>query len=213
MQHRAQQDRERNTSSDANLPRKAEDKNDVLFDMIEESMKGLTERLAGQCTPSELRAETESLSSLLETLSLRAEFISKLFDKSTSARLRDSLRSSVISMQIEPQLTRPEMLSTSNDLIKRGASLIALAQEKINKEAHRETGYSLKTCGLCNGSSGVPEGSCVVCKGRGSLVMHEPALECPRCEGAGLARANGVAAHYISLCAQCNGTGWITAVE
>lgn len=210
MQYRGQQNTRTLTSSGVDTPRETEEKADALFHMIEERMKALTEKLAGPCPPSELRAEMESLSSLVEALSLRAEFIARLLDNNTSAGLRDSLRSTVLAMQIEPQLAGQEGLSMSNDLIKRGASLIAMAQERINKEAYRETGYALKFCGLCKGNSGTPEGSCVVCKGRGSLVVREPAMECLRCEGNGLARDKDKAARYFSLCAECNGTGWVT---
>ncbi|HEX8088989.1 MAG TPA: hypothetical protein VF762_09065 [Blastocatellia bacterium] len=210
MQYQERQNTGTITSPSVSTPRETKDKNDALFDMIEEGMKVLTEKLAGPCDPPELRTEMESLSSLVETLRLRAEFIARLIDDASPARLRDSLRSSVLAMRIGPQLVGEEMLSTSKDLIKRGASLIALAQERINKDAHRATGYALKTCGLCKGDSGMPEGSCVVCKGRGSLVVREPAMECSRCEGNGLARASNRATHYRSLCAECNGTGWMT---
>jgi hypothetical protein len=210
MQYQGQQDTRTFTSPGGDTSRMNKDNNDALFDMIEESIKVLSGKLAASCALSELRAESESLSSLVEMLSLRAEFISRLLDKSTPARLRDSLRSTVLAMQMEPKLAGQEMLSASNDLIKRGASLIVLAQEKINKEAHREAGYALKVCGLCKGGSGTPEGSCVVCKGRGSLVMREPAAECSRCEGNGLATARDRVSRYSSLCAECNGTGWIT---
>jgi hypothetical protein len=212
MQHRGQQDTGALKSKGADKPRTPKAKNDDLLDMIGESIRVLTEKLARPCAPSELQAETESLSSMLETLSLRAEFIARLLDNRTSAHLRDSLRSSVAAMHIEPQLARQEMLSMSNDLIKKGSSLIAMAQERINKEAHRATGYALKICGLCRDDSGRPDDSCVVCKGRGSLVVREPATECRLCEGKG--KANGAyanAALYPNLCAECNGMGWITA--
>lgn len=210
MQQREQQKTGTLTSLSISTPRETKDKNDVLFAMIEEGIKVLTEKLAGPCTPSELRTEIEALSSLVETLRLRAEFLAGLLDDSAPARLRDSLRSTVLAMQIDPRLAEQEMLSKSNDLIVRGASLIAMAQERINKDAYRESGYVLKTCGLCKGDSGMPEGSCVVCKGRGSLVVRVPAMECSRCEGNGLARASNKVARYSSLCAGCNGTGWIT---
>jgi hypothetical protein len=192
------------------MPPETKNNKDALFDMIEESMKALTAKLAGTCSPSELRTEMESLSSLIEMLNLRAEFIARLLSQSTPPHLRESLRSSVAAMQIEPQHNGPEMLSKSNDLIRRGSSLIAAAQERINKEAHQATGYALKVCGLCKGSSGTPGGSCVVCKGRGSLVVREPAVGCSYCQGNGLATSYGKPARYSSLCAACNGTGWIT---
>jgi hypothetical protein len=211
MQYRGQQNTVGIESPGADMPREPGDKNDALFTMIGESMKSLTEKLAGPCSPSELRAEVESLSSLVETLNLRAEFIARLLDNSTPARLRDSLRSSVAAMQIDPEIAGREMLSMSNDLIKKGASLIATAQDRINKEAHQAAGYALKVCGLCKGDSGTPEGSCVVCKGRGSLVMREPVAGCSHCQGNGLAASHGKPARYYSLCAACNGTGWVTA--
>jgi hypothetical protein len=210
MEYRGQQNRTGLKSPRVDTPREPGNKADALFAMIEESMKSLTEKLAGPSNPAELRAEVESLSSLVETLSLRAEFIARLLDRSTPPRLRDSMRSAVEAMQIEPELAGREMLSMSNDLIKRGASLIAIAQERINKEAHQAAGYALKLCGLCKGDSGTPEGSCVVCKGRGSLVVREPAMACSRCQGNGLAVSYGKPARYASLCAACNGTGWVT---
>jgi hypothetical protein len=210
MQYRGQQNRVGIKSPGAGMASEPGDKNDALFAMIEEGMKSLTEKLAGPSNPSELRAAVESLGSLVETLSLRAEFIARLLDNSTPARLRDSLRSSVVAMQIEPELAGRGMLSMSNDLIEKGASLIAAAQERINKEAHQAAGYALKSCGLCKGDSGTPEGSCVVCKGRGSLVVREPAAGCSHCQGNGLAVSHGKPARYSSLCAACNGTGWVT---
>ena len=212
MQYRGQHNRAAVQSPDVDRAREAVVKSDVLFAMIEDSMKSLAVKLAGPCAPSELSTEIESLNSLIETLTLRSEFISTLLDSNTPARLRNSLQSSAEAMKIEPELAAREMLLRSNDLINRGTSLIVIAQEKINKEAHQATGYALRICGLCKGDSGTPEGSCVVCKGRGSLVVREPAGGCSCCQGNGLAVSHGEPARYTSLCAACNGTGWITTV-
>jgi len=182
---------------------------DVLFEMIEERMQVLTNILAGPHMGTELQAEAASLSSLVETLSLRVEFIAKLLNGSTSVLQREALRASMQAMHIEPSPSKEEMLARSNELIKKAAALIARAQETINKEAYRSTGYAIKICGLCKGITDTPDDPCVVCKGKGSVIMREPSIRCPRCEGNGKTRTADKAVLYSSLCVECSGTGWM----
>ena len=91
--------------------------------------------------------------------------------------------------------------------------LIAKAQRQMNKEAHRGSGYALAECGLCKGLGSGVEDSCLSCKGKGVVLVHLPAIKCPRCSGNGKTAFKDKAILYSALCVNCNGAGWATTMK
>jgi DnaJ-class molecular chaperone len=70
--------------------------------------------------------------------------------------------------------------------------------------------YSLEECRRCDGRGQVPEsGTCQACRGNGSVMVHQPAISCPRCGGSGAAQPGDGLAYDSSLCTVCLGTGWV----
>ena len=73
----------------------------------------------------------------------------------------------------------------------------------------KETGiaYALETCAWCTGTGkwDVSRGyvvSCLVCGGKGQVMVNQPAGQCQQCAGSG--RRN-----VASPCLSCAGTGWV----
>ncbi len=74
-------------------------------------------------------------------------------------------------------------------------------------KAGQQTGNSSPAkCAWCSGSGkwNVAPGhsaSCIVCGGKGSVSIYQPALSCEQCQGTGRNKT-------IRPCLVCAGTGW-----
>jgi DnaJ-class molecular chaperone len=73
--------------------------------------------------------------------------------------------------------------------------------------SNTKTNHALETCAWCTGSGkwAVSLGytvSCLVCGGKGQVMVNQPAGQCQQCAGSG--RRNPV-----SPCLTCAGTGWV----
>ena len=70
------------------------------------------------------------------------------------------------------------------------------------------TSFSSENCGTCNGQGvNSDHTSCQPCKGKGSILVMQPSILCPRCNGSGHREQFGFwsgAEH----CVVCLGTGW-----
>ena len=69
-----------------------------------------------------------------------------------------------------------------------------------------------RQCGFCGGLSRRP--SCPACRGRGEVLVAEPAKRCFRCIGTGEAVLNDrfpIKRGVFYLCSACRGTGWLMA--
>ena len=69
--------------------------------------------------------------------------------------------------------------------------------------------YQSEVCGLCQGKGTHPKHPCPACDGKGCVLVHQPALHCPRCGGNGRAKAAEESFYYTPLCIVCQGTGWV----
>jgi len=69
-----------------------------------------------------------------------------------------------------------------------------------------------RQCGFCGGVSRRPP--CPACRGRGEVLVAEPAKRCFRCMGTGEAVLNDrfpIQRGVFQLCSACRGTGWLMA--
>jgi len=69
-----------------------------------------------------------------------------------------------------------------------------------------------RQCGFCGGVNRKP--SCPACRGRGEVLVAEPAKQCFRCIGTGEAALNDrfpIQRGVFYLCSGCRGTGWLMA--
>jgi DnaJ-class molecular chaperone len=71
----------------------------------------------------------------------------------------------------------------------------------------RKPSYTSQTCAWCEGTGKRPLSagyvvSCLVCGGKGKVLVAQPSGPCRQCEGGG--RRN-----LTSSCLVCAGTGWV----
>ena len=73
-------------------------------------------------------------------------------------------------------------------------------------------GYGAEMCGLCKGAGKGGLGGdtpCTPCDGSGKVIVLQPPLCCPRCQGTGKATSIDQATYYSELCVVCRGAGWV----
>lgn len=188
------------------------DYTDALIELIEQHLKSLSEKLQRPHDLQELQVEVTELSDLLTSFRHRAEILTKLLDGATPQKEQENISAVLRAMRdksLENREAAAEVLARSNELIKKSAALITEAQEMISRRSHLFAGYTAKACGLCKG---IESGArCAACKGKGSVLVREPATKCSRCEGNGRTKTADEAIHYSSLCVECSGTGWLMA--
>ena len=69
--------------------------------------------------------------------------------------------------------------------------------------------YAPEPCGYCGGAGAKSGQPCPACAGRRNILVHQPSITCPRCQGTGAATDHDRIAYYSRLCVICRGTGWV----
>ena len=99
----------------------------------------------------------------------------------------------------------------SQEVLKRSYQLVGLIRRQIDREAHRNSGYLLEVCGFCDGVGGTAKERCPARKGNGTVLVHQPALKCPRCNGSG--KPEKMRLYFSDVCTVCRGSGWVLTVD
>src|SRR5215212_3445935 len=159
-----------------------------LDDLVETHVRSLANKLSLPHTLQEIETEVTALNDLIHAFKHKDELLEKLLDSATTEGEGDRIRQTLKAMHIRVAVNQEELErlhDKSHQLLERSVYLIAKAQRQINKEAHRHSGYALELCGLCKGLGGSTDKLCQPCKGRGTVLVHQPAYKCYRCGGKG----------------------------
>src|SRR5215216_4441203 len=187
-----------------------------LDDLVEAHVRSLANKLSLPHTLQEIEAEVAALNDLIHSFKHKDELLEKLLDAATAEGERGRIRQTLKAMHMKVTADGAELKRThdkSHQLLERSIFLVAKAQRQINKEAHKHSGYSLELCGLCKGLGGSTGRLCRSCKGRGTVLVNQPARKCTRCGGSGKASLAGKADPANDLCIVCGGSGWRTAAN
>ena len=66
-------------------------------------------------------------------------------------------------------------------------------------------GFTPENCASCNGlGTGQDQRLCQPCRGKGRILVIQPAISCPWCVGTGKPESN-----RVDYCVVCLGTGWV----
>lgn len=187
-----------------------------IHELVEQRTRSLFEKLSTTYTLEDLQAEVSALNELIETYKRKDEMLEKLLDKATPASTQNRIRETLQALQIEVANHRTELAEQhkrSHQLIQKSIALIIRAQREIDKCAHRHAGYSLEICGLCKGMGFNSENPCPPCKGKGTILVRQPALKCPRCKEDGTPTAADRESFVTSVCIVCRGAGWVMSID
>jgi hypothetical protein len=199
-----------------NMPQVAEASNNGLEDLLEKHISKLSEKLSRPYTLDEIETELTALNDLVYTFKRRDELLEKLLDGSTAEDKRKQIREALKAQSMRVAENRTEVQrahAKSHELLQRSTLLLVRAQREINKRAHKHAGYALEVCGLCEGLGGDSDAPCPACKGKGTLLVHQPSIKCPRCNEHGRASAKEQLFYSSELCVVCRGSGWVMTSE
>src|SRR5437870_1602290 len=187
-----------------------------LDELLETHVQNLSEKLYGAHTIEDIGAELVTLNDLVYSYKRRDELFEKLLDVTTAENKRKQIRVMLQAQRIRVSENRAELErvhARSHELLERSMLLISRAQQQINERAHRYAGYVLEPCGLCKGLGGGADVPCAACIGKGSVLVHQPSLKCPRCGGDGKADGRYSLMYSSKLCVVCRGTGWVLTAD
>jgi hypothetical protein len=185
---------------------------DGLAELVETRVRSLANKLSLPHTLQEIEAEVVALNDLIHAFKHKDELLEKLLDGATAEGERGQIRQTLEAMNMKVTANGEELErlhDKSHQLLERSIYLIAKAQRQINKEAHKHSGYALELCRLCKGIGGSTHNPCRPCKGRGTVLVHQPAHKCQSCYGKGKASSAKAVSHAEQLCVFCRGTGWV----
>ena len=143
-------------------------------------LNDLSQKIAEPHAIAQIQAEVDAINDLLYSLRRRTELMAKLSDGSVPEKKRKEISSILGVHHIHAEKPRPGLVylvSESNELIQKATALIATAQQCINQNAHLLAGYELKPCALCSGGVASAGEACPACKGRGSVLVRQPAMK------------------------------------
>ena len=198
----------------SNHPRPVDEVSDSLGELIEEHIKRITERLDRDHSLTDIADSVARLNDLLSTYKQRAELFDHLADLSTPEREKKQIRAALRAQRVTVTMNRIDFLrlvARSHDLIERSAHLITTIQRRVDQEAHKHSGYQLEECGFCEGVGGTTLHPCPACKGKGTVLVHQPAIQCARCNGSGKPEAH--TSYLSNLCEVCRGFGWVMTAD
>lgn len=160
----------------ASGPLKLEDAHS-LDELIEHHLQILFDKLARPHTLDDIQADVATLNGLIDSFKRRDELLEKLIDGTTPEEKRHQIRETLKANRMrvaENGLELDQLHAKSHQLLERSRRLIMKAQWQIHKEAHRDSGYKLETCGQCEGTGRVVSGRCPLCKGTGTVLKQQP---------------------------------------
>jgi len=171
----------------------------------------LVNKLSGEASTEEIEAEVTTLHELVNELKRRDELLEKLLDPTTpTAEVREIFeQSSEPAIRVADNRNELDRLhSQSHQLIEHSVLLITKGQRLVDQVKNRTSRYALEVCGFCGGFGGTKNRTCPACNGKRSVLVYQPALECPRCEGKGKQDGSDPSVKCYEICTVCGGSGW-----
>src|SRR5262249_50725682 len=150
----------------------------------------LTELLAkvGTAATDEIESELFSLHSLIDQYKRHDELIETLIDPMSDSEQRAQIREALREQHLRNAENRAEaerLHARSRSVLEKSARLMAEIDRRVYDRTHKGSEYAPELCGFCRGIGGRAKTPCIACRGRRTVLVHQPPLTCPRCGGTG----------------------------
>ena len=191
-----------------------DDRSSSIEILVEEHLGRLREKLGPQYSLTELVDEVQSLNDLLLSYKLRDELLEQILDIETPERRRAQIRESLEAQRIiqtyeANQAACKRLHEKSHDLIQLSIDLLSEAQRQIDEHSRKYSGYAVEVCCFCKGFGSTSANPCPACNGNYLVLVHQPALKCPKCNGTGQPERS----HGLQVCIVCRGFGFVMTTD
>ena len=184
-------------------------------DLLESRLTELLSKV-GHCAVEELQAELHSLHSLIDQYKRDNELLESLASPIITSDQRAELRQQLQEQRLRVAANRAEaerLHAQSQRVLEHSAVLLAKIERRVYERTHRGTSYAPELCGLCRGIGGDANDPCPACKGRRTVLAHQPPVKCPHCTGTGKPTDHDRIQFALGVCLVCRGRGWALVIE
>ena len=177
-----------------------------LDELVESRLRELITSISAGGSAQDIEPELTSLTRLIDEYSHKDELLKNLLDPVTAIAERQQIRD-VLKLLEQKRVKLEQLHTKALELLQRSVQSLLQAR-KLVYERRNGPEYSPELCGYCKGFtlSNVP--LCPACAGHRFVLVHQPAISCPRCNGNGKADEYDRLTFERDLCIVCRGRGW-----
>ena len=192
-----------------------------LDEVLEQRLRDLLNRI-GNVPLEDLEAELNTLSKLVEDYKRRDELLEGLLDPKTTEVKRRQIIESLKSQKFRLAQGRAEnavlqenavLHEKSHRLIETSIRQLLEAARRLHRRNDELSEYAPEICGYCNGFGRVNGTPCQACDGKRIVLVHQPPIPCPRCNGNGKPIARDRETFFQDVCVVCRGKGWALVID
>ena len=187
---------------------------DVFLDLenrLTSRIDTLSIKLNSERSVEEIEGEVVTLNELVNLFVQQDRRLEKLLDLTTPTeefrQIVEQLSGSSRTVAEERESLK-QLHSVSHQLIERSVQLFTKAHRLIDHSKNVTSRYAPEVCGFCSGFGCSEDSICQACKGSRTILVHQPALKCPRCMGTGRSDRAEPSVRCYRFCTVCGGSGW-----
>ena len=186
------------------------------FDELLESRLRQLLNSVGNISLEEVQTELTTLGQLIDDYKCNDEMLEGLLDTSTSSENRIEIRERLKSQHLVVTQNRAELERVhkrSHQTLMRSVQLLAMIERRIYSKTNKGSSYAPEICNYCDGIGSSRRATCPACNGKRTVLVYQPPLLCPRCNGEGRTNAAERVLYSSSVCIVCRGKGWALALD
>jgi len=195
-------------------PRQASDS--LAFDELLESRLRQLLTSIDSISLEDVAAEVTSLGQLIKIYQRNDELLEGLLDPATSSDKRSQIREKLTSQRLRVRQNKAQferLHAKSHELLARSVRLLAMVDRQVYRKTNIDSSYAPEICGYCEGQGDDRSGACPACNGKRTVLVYQPPLVCPRCNGVGKANPAEQILYSSTVCIVCRGKGWALALD
>ena len=184
-------------------------------DLLESRLRQLLTAV-GNISLDEVQAELTALGQLIDNYKRNDELLEGLLDTSTSRERRVEIVEKLKNQRLAVAQNRGQLEHLhrrSHQALMRSVQLLAMIERQVYRRTNIGSSYAPEICNYCEGIGSSCGEPCPACNGKRTVLVYQPPLLCPRCNGEGRTNAAERVLYSSSVCIVCRGKGWALALD
>ena len=170
----------------------------------------------GNISLEEVENELTTLGQIIDNYKHNDDLLEGLLDPATSKEERSEILARLAAQRVLVAQNRAQLEGLheqSHQLLARSVQLLAMIDRQVYRKTNKDSSYAPEICSYCQGIGGSRSGPCPACKGKRTVLVYQPPLVCPRCNGRGKTNEAERFLYSSNLCIVCRGKGWALSLD